>query len=147
MTPIDDIDKSIIDVLKQNARLSTREISKRTEIPMATVNRRFRKLVDSGIIRKFGIELDYEKLGTNLLAYILLRTTHGADFWEIYDEAMKHKEVEDICSLTGQFDVMLRIRTKGVDEFSDFLFRCVRKLPNVVQTETMLALKVKRNRR
>lgn len=147
MAVVDESDKKIIDVLRVNSRLSNRQIAKETGIPMATVNRRIKKMVENRVIKRFTVDLDYGQLGKNTLAYVLLRTSYGADYYDIYDEAIKNEAVEEINSITGQFDVFMKLRVKDVDEFSDYLFQHVRNLPNIIQTETMLALKVKRTKK
>lgn len=144
MTEVDDVDTSILGVLKENARLSTREISKRCGVPLATVNRRMKRLVEIGIIKRFTTELDYEKLGKKTVAYILLRSHPGADYDAIYKKVISHPSVEDIAATTGQFDIIMKVRVKDNDELSDFIFRYVRNLPDVAQTETLIALTVKK---
>lgn len=144
MIEIDETDKSIIDVLKENSRFSTLEISKKSGIPPATVNRRMQKLTQNGVIKKFSIVLDYEKLGLETVAYILVRTRPGADYYAIADEAAKYESVEDIASLTGQFDTLVKVRVKDNKDLSHFIFSFVRNLPSVAQTETLIVLNPER---
>lgn len=144
MTNIDDVDSAILGVLKENARLPTREISKKSGVPLATVNRRMKKLVETGVIKRFTTELDYEKLGTKTIAYVLIRSHPGADYDIIYNKMIKHSSVEDIAATAGQFDIIMKVRVKDNDELSDFLFKYVRNLPSVAQTETLIALNLRK---
>lgn len=144
MAKIDDVDKAVLNVLKTNARLPTREVSKRSGIPLATVNRRMRKLKENGIIKHFTIELDEDKLGNKTIAYVLIRSHPGTDFEAMYDKLTKHPAVKDAAALAGQFDLMLKILVKDNDELTDFLFTHVRTTPSVAQTETLIALNFRR---
>ena len=83
MYKIDDSDKSIIEVLKYNSKLSTIAIAKKTGIPPATVNRRIKKMLQFGVIKNFSVILDYEKIGLATSAYILVRSTPGAYDYDI----------------------------------------------------------------
>ncbi len=50
MNDIDKTDVKILDVLRSDARLSVREISKKCGVPAATVHKRMRKLEKEGVI-------------------------------------------------------------------------------------------------
>ena len=147
MIEIDDIDKSILDVIKNNSRLSTIQISKRTGIPSATVNRRMRKMIKNEIIKNFSVVLNYEKLGLKTAAYILIRSSPGADFYVVLDEVIKYPGVEDIASITGPLDIIIKVRVKDTDELSRFIFNFVRNIPMVSHTETLLVLNPKRTKK
>ena len=146
MDYIDDIDKSIIDVIKNDARLSARQVSQKTGIPVATVNRRLKHLIKSGVIKKFVTVLDYEKLGKKTIAYVLISSKPGADYNDILDAAAKHDVVEDMEATAGQFDIILKVRVKDNEELSDFLFHYVRNFPSVARTETLIGLSIKRKK-
>ncbi len=143
MVEIDDVDTSILEVLKENSRFTVREIAKRTGVPLATVNRRIRKLVDNGVIDKFTIALNNEKLGKKTVAYILIRTHPGADYSEVRDKCLKNGAVEDIQATTGQFDIIMKIRVTDNDELSKFL-TLLRSFPSLAHTETLIALNLEK---
>lgn len=144
MEGLDQRDLTIIQTIKNDARLSARQISKKTGIPVATVNRRMQEMIKQGYIKKFVTVLDDEKLGKKTLAYILIKCTQGADYSVIMDAALKHPCVEDLAALTGQFDIILKVRVKDNDELSDFLFSAVRNFPQVAATETLITLAIKK---
>jgi len=144
METIDSRDLEIIQTIKNDARLSSHQIAKKTGIPAATVNRRLQDLMKQGYIQKFVTILDEEKLGKKTLAYVLLRCASGADYSVIMKEAMKYDCVEDMAALTGQFDILLKVRVKDNDELSDFLFTKVRNFPQVASTETLITLNIKK---
>jgi len=143
MIEIDEFDKSILDVVRHNAKMSSTEISKKTKIPAATVTRRLKRLVESGVITGYDARIDAEKLGLKTQAYVVIRSVPGADQNDILDAAMKRPEVEDMAALAGQFDILLKVRVKDTDALSEFLFKHVRNFPSVAQTETFLVLNLK----
>jgi len=143
MVEIDDLDKSILDVIRHNAKMSSNDISKKTKIPVATVTRRLKRLIDTKVITGFDTRIDPEKLGLKTQAYVVIRSVAGADQNDILDAAMKRPEVEDLAAISGQFDILLKVRVKDTDALSEFLFKHVRKFPSVAQTETFLVLNLK----
>jgi len=143
MVEIDDTDRTLLDVIKHNGRFSTRELSEKTKIPMATVNRRLKNLIKTGVIKEFGAVIDNEKLGLKTLAYVLIRSLPGADQSDVLNAAAKRPEVEDMAAISGQFDILLKVRVKDTDELSEFLFKYVRNFPSVAATETFIGLNLK----
>ena len=64
---IDEIDERILEALQENSRVSYRELAKNLEIPHTTVWTRIRKLRKRGIIKRFTIEVDEEKIKEAML--------------------------------------------------------------------------------
>ncbi|WP_139293338.1 AsnC family transcriptional regulator, partial [Mycobacterium tuberculosis] len=60
---IDDIDKKIIDVLSEDSRLSMSALGRKINLSSPSVTDRVRKMESFGIIKKYTLEVDYEKLG------------------------------------------------------------------------------------
>ena len=69
---MDKKDEKIIEILKDHAEYTTRQIAKKTLLPITTVHNRIRKLRREGIIKKYTIKLDNSKLGKNFVSYVLI---------------------------------------------------------------------------
>ncbi|KUJ99636.1 MAG: Transcription regulator, Lrp/AsnC family, partial [Thermococcales archaeon 44_46] len=67
---VDELDRKIISILQEDARLSYREIAKKVGVAVGTVYNRIKRLEEEGIIRGFVPKLDYAKLGYDLTAII-----------------------------------------------------------------------------
>jgi len=143
MVEIDDIDLAIIDVIRHNAKLSSKQISRKCGIPAATVGRRMKRLRETGVIQGFDTRIDAEKLGMKTGAYVVIRSMPGANQNDIIGAALKRPEVIDVAAISGQFDILLKVRVKDTDQLSEFLFKHVRNFPSVAHTETFLELNLK----
>ena len=121
MDALDKQNKAIIDVLKKSGRLSTRDIAKKSGVPAATVYKRMKKMEEEGIIEGYTVVLNQEKLGRETLAYMLIRTKPGADYTTMMDDITKHEEVEDIAAISGDFDIILKVRTNNMKELDQFI--------------------------
>jgi Lrp/AsnC family transcriptional regulator for asnA, asnC and gidA len=141
----DRIDYEIIDAIKDNARLSSRQVARKTGIPVATVNRRLKKLVKEGVIKKFATVLNYEKLGKKTVAYVLIRGKAGTDYNKLLEDAPKQEAVEDMAVTGGQFDMLLKVRVRDNDALSDFIFGYLRTFDSVAQTESLIQLNMKKD--
>jgi len=69
---MDKKDLEIIEVLKRHSDYTTRQIAKKTLLPITTIHNRIRKLKEEGIIKRFTIELDHKKVGNSFVVYILV---------------------------------------------------------------------------
>jgi len=144
---LDEKDKKILDVLLEDARLTTAQISKKTDIPITTVHNRIKSMRKDSIITKFTIIPDYKKLDKGMMAYILAKLYYregGKLVVEQEELARKIKsfpEVEAVSVLTGVEDLLIQVRVKDVDTLNDFVIKKLRKLPGIDGTQTMVALK------
>lgn len=145
MQEIDEIDQEIIDMLKENARFSTRQIAKRTHIPVTTVYHRIKKLEEKNIIKKYTIVVDEEKLGRGLCGYVLIHY----DATELGDDQIRENlkkrlcalpGVEEIKYLTGRFDILLKVQAKDLKEFGELLSVKMHKIPGIRNSETFFVI-------
>ena len=143
---MDEKDERIIEVLKENSKLSTQQISKRTSIPITTVHHRIKKLEKEGVIKKYTIELDSKKIGKALSAYILItvdykllkqmkKTQH-----QLATKLKSHPFVEEADTVTGATDIMVKVKVKDIDQLNDFITKYVRNVEGVEKTKTTVVL-------
>ncbi|AGT34190.1 transcriptional regulator [Thermococcus litoralis DSM 5473] len=137
---LDEIDKEILRVLQKNSRTPLREISKRVGLAESTVYERIKKLKERGIIKKFTIILDPESLGFHLLAFILIKAKAGK-YAEVAEKLIAYPEIVEIYETTGDYDMILKIRTRSSEELNDFLDK-IGEIEGVVATHTMVVLKI-----
>jgi DNA-binding Lrp family transcriptional regulator len=60
---IDDLDKKILELLLINSRIMTLEIAQKLHSTVATINSRIKKLVKTGVIMRYSIDIDWQKIG------------------------------------------------------------------------------------
>ena len=140
---IDDINLKIINILNKDSSLPFVEIAKQIGISDATVHIRVRRLLAAGIIKKFTISLDNNKLGYDHLAFMGINIEPGtAD--EVTNSLTTIDEVLEIHEMHGRFDLLLKIRAKDLEEMREIVVNKIRKLPRIIETELMTALKTRK---
>ncbi|MEM2338895.1 MAG: winged helix-turn-helix transcriptional regulator, partial [Nitrososphaerales archaeon] len=72
---LDDLDFKILEALIDDGRIKFKHLAKALHTDERKISRRINKLVKMGIIKKFTIEIDWKKLGLNMVAYVCTRTT------------------------------------------------------------------------
>ena len=143
---MDEKDERILDILKENSKLSTQLISKKTSIPITTVHHRTKKLEKEGIIKKYTVVLDSKKIGKPLSAYILIRVDYKLlkqikkTHQDLVVKLASHPEVSEAATITGATDIIVKVRVKDMDELNNVTEKYVRNLEGVDRTQTLVVL-------
>jgi len=135
-TKLSDKDLKILKVLKENARATIRQISKKTDIRPSTVHQRLTKMIDTGTIKRFTIDVDEEQLGINLTVFMLVS---GSLDKYLDKEIMGNKHLVEISGVTGEYDLLLKMKFKSMSEFNAFIIKFrERYSDNIQNTVTMV---------
>lgn len=143
---IDNKDQKILQILQEDSSLTTRQIAKKTRIPITTVHHRIKKLKDDGYIKNFTIELNHKKLGKTFAAiinvncdYKLLRELKK-DQHMLAKEIKLLPEVEKVHIVTGGTDLVVRVRLIDVDDFDTFLLTKFQKIEGIDKTQSLIVI-------
>jgi len=143
---LDEKDLQVLEELKQNAKRTTSQISKRINLPITTVHNRIKKLEKLGIIKRYTVELDYKKLGKPVAAYVMITVVYmlpsGIKVMQedIAKEIKGFAEVESVELLTGGTDILAKVRVKDIEELNEFIIRKLRKIEGVDKAQTSVVL-------
>ncbi len=134
------VDLKILEELKRNAKMTYRELSSKLGVAIGTIYNRIRKLEEAGIIRKFTVDIDYEKLGYDLTAIIMIQV-EGPYIIEVERELAKFDEVMSVYDITGEFDIAVIAKFRGREELNKFIKKIL-TMPHIKRTVTSIALSV-----
>lgn len=104
-TEIDELDKRILELLQNDARVSFAEISRKLKVAEATVRFRVKRLVDRGVVTKFSALLDPVKVGYKVSGAILLKID-PAYLEEACRQLTAFTETRYLFQSTGEYDVV-----------------------------------------
>ncbi|MBS3114947.1 Lrp/AsnC family transcriptional regulator [Candidatus Woesearchaeota archaeon] len=133
---IDSKDSQIIELLKQDSRLPIREIAKQTKIRPSTVHQRIQKLIEGKIIEKFTIKLNNKAVGENFIVFMLVK---GTTTEYIDNKILNNKHVKEIFGVTGEYDLLIKLKFKDVEEFHEFVLNFRKNKKEIQSTLTMVA--------
>ena len=133
---IDSKDVKIIEVLKGDSRKPIREIANSTKIRPSTVHQRIQKLVENGVIEKFTIKLNNKAIGENFIVFMLVK---GSTAEYISNKTVNNWHVKEIFGITGEYDLLLKLKFKDVEEFNEFVLSFRKENKEVQSTLTMVA--------
>lgn len=138
---LDDKDQAILDALKADSRLSIQQLSRKTGIAVGTVHNRIKQMKQDGIIRRYTIDVDQSKLGRRMVAHILIKALPRSDHILLLDKILQHAFIEGGSAVTGEYDLVLRVRVRDMEELDHFVLKFLRTFDEIAQSETMIAFK------
>lgn len=109
MAIIDDRDRRILGALAENSRLSFRELGEVANLSANATAERVQRLVESGVISRFSIEIPAEALGRALQAFIDVRLKPGVTMAGFEKSLQGVDAVMEGTVVTGAFDARLRV--------------------------------------
>ncbi|MCH8864888.1 MAG: Lrp/AsnC family transcriptional regulator [Chloroflexi bacterium] len=137
---LDKLDQNIMMALQKNGRLSYMELAKMMAVTEGTIRNRFTKLVNNGIMR-ITASPDIEKLGYGFMGIIGMQV-HLADLREVADKLAQNPNICYLVNVTGRYELLATVVTRSSKEFAYFMENVVSAIPNVLKTETFVALNV-----
>ena len=135
---LDGTDVKILRALLADARLSSRQIAKKTGVSVGTVLSRIKKIEQAGIIKEYSAIVNHEKLGYELTVIIEMTISKG----RLSEIAKKIAKVPNVCcvyNVTGLTDAMVIAKFKKREELSGFTKHLL-SLPYVERTNTHVVL-------
>ena len=138
--------EEILDLLKQNARLSVKDIAAMTKKTEAEVAAIIKKLEDDGVILKYAAIVNPEKTGESkdkVRAEIQLQVTpereHGFD--ALADRIYRFPQVKSLFLMSGGYDFKVIIEGDSLQEVAFFVSSKLATLEGVRSTKTCFSLK------
>jgi Lrp/AsnC family leucine-responsive transcriptional regulator len=144
---LDKIDIEILKLLQKDASLTNKEIANVLYKSIATIHERVRRLKAQGYIKKFVAILDRKKINKNLIAFShVLMKDHSAQTLNKFEtEVSKFSEVMECLQMTGAHDFILKIATKDMDAYHQFLRNKLATLENITTVQSYFVLSEPKN--
>ncbi|MEM4080418.1 MAG: Lrp/AsnC family transcriptional regulator, partial [Metallosphaera sp.] len=136
---LDNVDKKILSILQKDARTPFSRLAKMLDLSESTIHMRVKRLVKEGVIKNFGIEIDLDRIGINVLAFILIKA-EPKKYEDILKKLVEMDEIYDIYDVTGEYYALLKVRVRSREELAKVL-DYIGKLEGVSSTYTMVALR------
>lgn len=135
----DETDRRLIDVLRDDARLSVTELATRANVSRANAYQRLDRLRRDGVIRRFTVDVDHRALGHTISALILMDIDQHA--WRKVEATVSELPgVEYVALTTGAFDVVALVRAQDMETLRDVVLERLQSMPEVRSTQTSFVL-------
>ncbi len=139
---LDRIDRRILVELQRNGRISIVDLAERVGLSKTPCADRVRKLESRGVVRGYHAELEPAALEAGHIAMVqVVMTRTTADALERFNEAVRQVPQVQCCHMiAGDFDYLLKIRTRDIDEYRGLMGDVIANLPGVQQTHSYVVM-------
>lgn len=135
----DDIDARIISALSQDGRRSYADVGAEVGLSTAAVHERVKKMLDKGVIRRFSISVEPERVGLSFTAFVAIRNDGGIHCRDVAPRLRAMPEVEELHSVAGEYDFLAKIRTTHPRALEDVLYQ-IKAIEGVARTTSTVVL-------
>jgi DNA-binding Lrp family transcriptional regulator len=143
MATLDTIDRRLLSELQAEGRVTNVDLARRVGLTAPPCLRRVRSLEEQGVIRGYHADLDASKLGfaITVFAMVSLRSQAEEDLRAFENHIKTLPEVRECHMLNGEIDFILKIVSKDLQSFQEFLTSKLTPAPNVASVKTSLTIR------
>lgn len=141
---LDEKDLAILLLIQENSKLTANQIAKKINAPITTVFAKTKRMEELGIIKQYRAILSPEKLGFATAAFILASVSYrGKDDVpitqrEVAEEIAKFPEVQEVHVITGDWDLLIKVRAENVETVGKFVVDKLRHIRGLEKTLTCM---------
>jgi Lrp/AsnC family transcriptional regulator, leucine-responsive regulatory protein len=136
----DEIDKKIVTILQQNARISNADIARQLDMAPSAIFERIRKLEARGTIKGYEARIDPVALDRSLLAFVFVRAEEKLDCPKTGEELARIPEVQEVHHVAGEDCYLVKVRVANTEALGKLLRERFGVIPTVRSTRTTIVL-------
>ncbi len=140
MEKIDNLDRQILEIISQNARIPFKDVAAQCGVSRAAIHQRVQRLIDMGVIIGSGYHVNPKSLGYRTCTYVGIKLEKGSMYKAVVEELMKIPEIVECHFTTGSYTMLTKLYSKDNEHLMDTLNSRIQEIPGVTATETMISL-------
>lgn len=142
---LDEKDMAILSLIQENNKLTAKQIARQINAPITTIFAKMKRMEELGVIKNHRAILSPEKLGSGTAAFLLASVSYRAKIDElpisqrtVAEEIAKFPEVQEVHIITGDWDLMVKLRAESVDAIGKFVVDKLRLIRGLEKTLTCM---------
>lgn len=135
---IDRLDKKILQMISQNARIPFLEVARECNVSGAAIHQRVQKLINIGVIKGSEFIVDTYKIGYQTCAYVGITIKDMSYFKDVIEALKNIPEVVECHSTTGRYTMFVKIYAKDNRHLMNIIIERITPIPGIGNTETFL---------
>jgi len=140
MEKLDILDKKILNIVMENARIPSKDIAAQCGVSRAAIHQRIQRLIEMKVIIGSGYIVNPHKLGYNTCTYIGVNLERGAMYREVVPELQKIPEIVECHFTTGPYTMLIKLYARDNEHLMELLNKKIQMIPGVTGTETLISL-------
>ena len=146
MAKIDILDKKILKIITQNARIPFKDVAEECGVSRAAIHQRVQRMIDLDIIVGSGYHINPKVLGFNTCTYIGVKLEKGSMYKDVVPEFEKIPEVVECHFTTGPYTMLIKLYARDNEHLMELLNGKIQEISGVTATETLISLRESFNR-
>ena len=142
---LDEKDMAILALIQENSKLTAKQIAKQINAPITTVFAKTKRMEELGVIKGHRAILAPEKLDSGTAAFLLASVSYRAKTDDVpisqrtvAEEIAKFPEVQEVHIITGDWDLLVKLRAENVDAVGKFVVDKLRLIKGLEKTLTCM---------
>ena len=147
MATLDSIDRRLLAELQAEGRVTNVDLARRVGLTAPPCLRRVRALEEAGVIKGYHADLDASSLGFTItvFAMVSLKSQAEEDLRAFENHIKALPEVRECHMLNGEIDFILKIVSRDLQSFQEFLTSRLTPAPTVASVKTSLTIRTAKN--
>ena len=140
MEKIDKLDKQIMEIISNNARIPFKDVAAVCGVSRAAIHQRVQRLIDMNVITGSGYHISPKSLGYKTCTYVGIRLEKGSMYARVVDELKLIPEIVECHYTTGPYTMLVKLYARDNEQLMDLLNRKIQGIHGVDSTETLISL-------
>ncbi|MBI1773903.1 MAG: Lrp/AsnC family transcriptional regulator [Proteobacteria bacterium] len=138
---LDEVDRRILTLLQQNARMSNKELAQKVELSPTPCLRRVGLLEESGVLRRYRAVIDANHLGYTIRAFVTIKRTRESDRDGIWQQIARIPEVVACHVVSGEFDLLVELVARDMNHYGQLLLETINKIDGVYDSRSTFSIR------
>ena len=143
---IDNLDRKIINIISQNARVPYLEVARECKVSGAAIHQRIQRLTKMGVITGSEFSISPKKIGFGTCAYVGIFLDSASLYPEVVEQLKDIPEITQCHYITGGYSIFIKIFTRNNEDLKHLLVGRVQAIKGISRTETFISLEESFNR-
>lgn len=140
MEKIDQLDRKILQIITQNARMPFKDVAEECGVSRAAIHQRVQRLIDMDVITGSGYHVNPKMLGFQMCVYIGITLERGSMYKEVVSKLEKIPEIVESQYTLGHYTILIKLYARNDEHLMELLNGQIQEIPGVASTETLTSL-------
>ena len=144
---LDKRDKKLINLLQNDSKQTTKQLSLQLDLSVTAVYERIKKLEKESVIQKYVAIINKDKIEKSFLVFCHIKLIqHSKEYVTTFEyEILKLEEVSECFHVSGDYDYILKIYVKDMDEYRGFMVTKLTAIKHIGSTHSTFAIEQVKN--
>lgn len=140
MEKIDQLDRKILRIITQNARMPFKDVAEECGVSRAAIHQRVQRLIDLDVITGSGYHVNPKMLGFQMCVYVGITLERGSMYKEVVSQLEKIPEIVESQYTLGHYTILIKLYAKNDEHLMELLNGRIQEIQGVASTQTLTSL-------